>query len=427
MLSDSDRRALLEIERRFHEEDPDFGRTFHDSEHRLRGSPGVAWWLYTFTIGCTLALSGLMVLAGLPIAALMFAAATWGVWHLRGRRQTSAGGQRAARSGPSGRRTTRIPAAATPATARTPMVGVSKRGEQAPVVVGVDGSTSGRDALDWAVAEAVGQRRPLRIVQAFTPPVTDGPLDPTLGRTVDGPLPAAAERVLDEAVARARCAGPDLDVPRRLVAGATTPALLAMAQDARLLVLGSPSVSGFSNRRGGSVGVAVVCEARCPVVIIRPRPDQRRGPSAGRVVVGVGDTDLTSPAIRFAFETAARRGIGVTAVHAWSPAVASYAGCNLAPAIAEICDEQERRQQLLLQALLGVRRNSPDVDVKLHLVRGSPGQVLVGESPGAELVVVGSRGLGALRGTLLGSVSQTLLRHADCPVAVVRADHTPTA
>lgn len=425
MLSDRDRRALLEIERRFHVEDPDFARTFHENEHRLKRHHNVAWWMYTFTIGFAIALSGLMLLAGLVVGALMFAGATWGVWYVRGTHEAPAHGTRVARSRQRGGRNARVQPAATSAPDGSPKVSESKREERACIVVGVDGSASGQEALNWAVAEAVAQRRPLRIVQAFNPPVMDGPLGPTPGGALGGTLRAAAERVLNEAVARARSAGPDLDVQRRLVAGAATPALLEQAQNAQLLVMGSRSVSGFPGLLAGSLGVEVVSEAPCPVVVIRPRTDQRRGPSAGRVVVGVDDKELSSPAIRFALETAARRGVGVTAVHAWSPRIASYAGCNLAPVMAEVYDEQEQRQRLLLEALGSGRRNSPGLDVTLKVVRGSAGQALVAESAGAELVVVGSRGLSALRGTLLGSVSQTLLRHADCPVAVVRADPTP--
>lgn len=422
MLSDRDRRVLQEIERRLLADDPDFAGAFQQDEHRLEANHPVSWWMYTCAIGSAVAMSGLMLLAGLGVGALMFAATTWGIWHLRGKHATPARGRRAARSRSRDHKA-RTQAAPTSAQERIPTAAESK---QLPVVIGVDGSASGQDALDWAVAEAAAQRRPLRIVQAFNPPVMDGPLGPAPGGALEGTLRAAAKRVLEQAAARARSAGSDLDVQSRLVAGPATQVLLEQAQDAKLLVLGSRSVSGFSGLLAGSVGVEVVSEARCPVVIIRPRPDQHRGPSAGRVVVGVDDKELSSPAIRFAFETAARRGVGITAVHAWSPRIASYAGCNLAPVVTEVYDEQEQRQRLLLKALASARRNSPGLDVQLKLVRGSPGQALVGESPGAELVVVGSRGLGAVRGTLQGSVSQTLLRHADCPVAVVRADPTPS-
>ena len=62
----------------------------------------------------------------------------------------------------------------------------------------------------------------------------------------------------------------------------------------------------------------------------------------------------------------------------------------------------------------------PDVPVRFRHGRGRPAGVLVDESHGCALAVVGARGLGGFVGLLMGSVSQQVLAHADCPVAVVR-------
>jgi nucleotide-binding universal stress UspA family protein len=63
-----------------------------------------------------------------------------------------------------------------------------------------------------------------------------------------------------------------------------------------------------------------------------------------------------------------------------------------------------------------------DVPVVTELARGDPAQALINASRGAALVVVGSRGRGHIVATVLGSVSQTVLHHAHCPIAVVRHD-----
>ena len=54
------------------------------------------------------------------------------------------------------------------------------------------------------------------------------------------------------------------------------------------------------------------------------------------------------------------------------------------------------------------------------MVTDVPAKALVDRSADAALVVVGSRGLGSVRGALMGSVSADVLRHAHCPVAVIR-------
>jgi nucleotide-binding universal stress UspA family protein len=73
------------------------------------------------------------------------------------------------------------------------------------------------------------------------------------------------------------------------------------------------------------------------------------------------------------------------------------------------------------ELLAGWHEQYPDVELRRHLVRGHPVGTLVGESRGAEMLVVGSRGRGGFKGLLLGSVSRRLLHAASCPVAVVRS------
>jgi nucleotide-binding universal stress UspA family protein len=61
-----------------------------------------------------------------------------------------------------------------------------------------------------------------------------------------------------------------------------------------------------------------------------------------------------------------------------------------------------------------------DVPVRFRHGRGRPAGILVDEAHGCALAVVGARGLGGFVGLLMSSVSQQVLAHADCPVAIVR-------
>ena len=65
------------------------------------------------------------------------------------------------------------------------------------------------------------------------------------------------------------------------------------------------------------------------------------------------------------------------------------------------------------------REKYPDVEAVAELRMGHPESVLREVSQTADLVVVGSRGRGPIRSTVLGSVSHDVLLHARCPVAVV--------
>ncbi|MGI8702761.1 MAG: universal stress protein [Nocardioidaceae bacterium] len=149
------------------------------------------------------------------------------------------------------------------------------------------------------------------------------------------------------------------------------------------------------------------------------RSAQGAGPSAGRVVVGVDDRQLSREAVEFAFQAAARRGTGVTGVHAWN--MPHAVGHDLGDALAEPCAAEEQRLRLLIAAFAQQRRNYPNVDVEMKLVQANPAHALVTESAGAELVVVGSTGHGGGRILRHGSIRRALLQRADCPVALVPA------
>lgn len=261
---------------------------------------------------------------------------------------------------------------------------MTRQSQQAPIVVGVDGSSSGQDAVDWATAEA------------------------------------AAERVLEEAENRARSASPDLEVTTRLVVAAPVQALLEQARDAELVVLGSRGLGGFLGLLIGSVGVEVAAHAPCPVVVVRPQSVDHPRSSVGPVVVGVDGSEISALAIGFAFEVAARRGVGVTAVHAWSGPIPAGVVGEFAPVVVDVDTIEQDQEQLLTEAVAGARSRFPEVGIEMKLARAHPGHALVAESAGAALVVVGSRGRGGFRGMLLGSVSHAVLHHADCPVAVIR-------
>lgn len=297
----------------------------------------------------------------------------------------------------------------------------------APIVVGVDGSAQSLHALDWATREAAARHRPLRIVHAFQWPLTNELMGPPAVGPPDAGLQYAAERVLSAAADRARAAAPTLTVGTDLPADVPAAALIDASRHADLVVVGHRGLGGFSGLLVGSVGVQTAAHAACPVVVVRDSdptgsPEQRRGEpgsAAGQVVVGVDGSELSSWAVDFAFAHAALHGLGVVAVHAHQrPAFAALGESRIAAH--DVDDRREADAGLLSDTLAGYRDRYPDVPVREKLARGRPAAVLVAESAGAALTVVGSRGRGGFTGLLLGSTSQSVLHHAAGPVAIVR-------
>jgi nucleotide-binding universal stress UspA family protein len=283
-----------------------------------------------------------------------------------------------------------------------------------PVLVGVDGSVGSRVAVLLAARLAASRDRALRAVHAFMWPMMHVPLGPSPEGPPGGGLQADAERILAEATSLATAAQPGLGVSGELITGDPSAVLLRAAQDAAMVVLGSRGLGGFTGLLVGSVAVQVAAHAHCPVVVARGEIDRPRD-----VLVGVDGSAGSAAAIAFAFEEASLRGVGLTAMHAFLHPLANQPGSQL-PVIDAYHQPKAEEAEVLPESLAGYSEKYPDVPVRRYLVRGRAAGVLVEASDRAGLVVVGSRGRGGFTGLLLGSVSQALLHHASCPVAVVR-------
>jgi nucleotide-binding universal stress UspA family protein len=144
---------------------------------------------------------------------------------------------------------------------------------------------------------------------------------------------------------------------------------------------------------------------------------------SGRIVVGVDGSAHSQEALRWAIGQARLTGGPVEAVISWSIPVdfglggvgtlvdydwAGVAASTLRDAVARALDPADADR------------------VSQHVVMGHPATVLLDASAGADLLVVGSRGLGGFKGMLLGSTSQHVIARAACPVVVVRAPEPAT-
>ena len=276
------------------------------------------------------------------------------------------------------------------------------------VLVGTDGSPHADRAVEWAAAEAERRNRPLRIVHGFIWPLLRVSTAPVPGMENSG-LQGAAEELLAAAADRARLVAPATPVSTALEVGAPVAALLAAADGADLLVIGSLRLDPVTGLIVGSVGVELAACAPCPVVVVN---EVAVAPNAPRhVVVGIdGDDHERGPAqaaaaLDFAFDAAERRAAELVVVHA-----------------TERGDHSGAEEAAIWSAVREWSDKHPTVAVRTVTEPSSPATALLTHAAGADLLVLGAHGWGGLAGILHGSVSRQALWRAPCPVAIVRAD-----
>jgi nucleotide-binding universal stress UspA family protein len=136
--------------------------------------------------------------------------------------------------------------------------------------------------------------------------------------------------------------------------------------------------------------------------------------SGGTIVVGVDGSEPSIEALRQAATMAGALGSTVTAVACWRypPAYDSFVAVEWSP--------EKDAEQVLEESLARAYGAGRPAGLRTMVRQGQPAAVLIDESATAEMLVVGSRGLGGFAGLLLGSVSAACAAHARCPVLVVR-------
>ena len=292
----------------------------------------------------------------------------------------------------------------------------------APILVGVDGSEAARTALLWAAGVARNRGRELRIAYG---------LDLDSARRVfncyDISEPAVSERLrahgaslVERDALAVRRMLPELRVSTEVSPEHPTHMLVHHSATAYFLVLGAHGTGG-SAVHIGSILLSVTSRAEGPVVVVRAAPATPADPrTSGPVVVGVDGGPIGDTAVAAAFEEASERGAELVAVHAWSDlAFGSFAGDPYTWFPTSEIEVNE--EAILAERLAGWQEKYPHVSVRRHISIADPAPHLQQWSDIAQLIVVGSRGRGSFRGLLLGSVSNFLVQHANCPVMVVRA------
>jgi nucleotide-binding universal stress UspA family protein len=278
----------------------------------------------------------------------------------------------------------------------------------APIVVGVDGTGSGLDAVALAARLAQATGDPLIVACVYPEGRRAG--DAAAVRGPAAKALEAAEALAEEAAAEYRTV-PSSSPARGL-------AELAEEEDAAMVVVGSHRSGAFGRVASGSTAERLLHGSGCPVAVAPRGYRQRVTDKLRRVGVAFVDTPDGHEAVRYAADLAARSGLPLT--------LFSVVGVHINWFVPEAVRPEEETvpievrkdyQEALDRALAGL----PDgVQTSGELLYGEVVDELsmVGER-GVDLLVCGSRGYGPVRRVLLGTVSAALVRQASVPVLVV--------
>lgn len=269
------------------------------------------------------------------------------------------------------------------------------------VLVGLGYDDDGRPELDWAAQEAHARAVPLRVMRAYDPSEVAEPWIPSTDRMLRDDLRAMAEQAVDAALAHVRDVWPDVAVDGGPVEADPARTLIEASKTASITVVGGRQLSVLGAAVLGSVSAEVAARASGPVVVVGAHAQGPSEPSS--VVVGVDGSAATDDAMTFAFEFAAAHRLPLRAVHCRRRGSAHPDGA----------------EAWLAEVVAGWRGKYPDVEALTEVVVGHPVEALVSAARGSELLVVGPRSRHRVMPALLGSVSQGVLHHARCPVAVV--------
>ena len=286
------------------------------------------------------------------------------------------------------------------------------------IVVGIDGSPTSAHALRWAQREGrirqepvvavmawglLNQRHPNRS-QAFKPDYSETDALETLRSYVTDAVGPDATAEIELRTCN--------DLPDR--------ALLGESTDASILVLGGRGLGGFRGMLLGSVSYHCLHHAACPVAIIR---GQDAGPSTDvpqRVVVGIDGSATSAKALRWALEEASARYATLEVVHAWQGYHGEGGAYGLAVIDPDVFESSAR--DLLDDCVDGLDAADLSDQIQRTLVCDSPAHAILTVGKDADLVVLGSRGVGGFAGLLVGSTATQVAHHIDRPIVIVPGD-----
>jgi nucleotide-binding universal stress UspA family protein len=284
------------------------------------------------------------------------------------------------------------------------------------VIVATDGSAEAKGAVEWARRLPLPNDARYLVVSVVPPPVLPHLSD--WETTERQACVHAAHKAIDEA-----CALLGASVEGRLAEGDPREAIVGAATEwgADLIVLGARGLSAVKEFLLGSVSLGVARHAACPVLVCKGSPRD-----VHTVTIAHDGSPGAREALRFVAglplpPSTRVRVIGVAEPMRYPSTTPEIVGGALRAAVADV--ERERRvalERTLAPEVAMLRGRVPTVDLSVSVGPPAPEILRYAEVADSDLLVVGARGLGTMKRLLLGSVSEAVLRHAVCPVLIVR-------
>ena len=286
------------------------------------------------------------------------------------------------------------------------------------ILLATDGSKDAWLATNTAIGIAMVTRSELHLVNV-------GVVAPALLRPLDVEptrVEKEARRVLDEELKNIENVGGKV-TGSHLSVGNAAQEIVNLAEELKvgLIAVGSQGRSRIKRALMGSVSDSVVRHAHCPVFVVRLKPLI----FPARILVATDGSEEATLAAKVASELAYRSYSELHLVSVANTDSSYYVAHE--PGLAETL--QQRAQDVLDDQVKKIAQSGGEVagkHVRVSQRHPADGIVRVAEETGADLVVMGSRGLGGIRRALMGSVSDSVVRHAQCPVLVGRKEEPQT-
>jgi nucleotide-binding universal stress UspA family protein len=295
------------------------------------------------------------------------------------------------------------------------------------ILLATDGSAEAELAARMAKALAERLDSELHVVYAEPLPSSyafpeSAVIDPDFQDTVRERAEGDAREKLDEEVEKIRGMGGEI-AKSHAVAGRPDAEIVRVAEEvpAGLVVVGSRGLGGVKRALLGSISSSIVRHASGSVLVVRG--DQGGVDLTGPIVLAVDGSEEAKMAARAAAKLSAGTGSEVHVIYVLPSPERLYSHHSYSEEMKESLLEQVRTEArtFLDEQARGVGSGGGAV-AQTYLATGRPDEEIVelAEEVGAGMVVIGSRGLGGISRALLGGVSESVSRHAHCPVMVVR-------